>query len=130
MADGQAPDQTQALLQMQSLIASANGTQGKGSPILAVFLPGAAKDVAFKNMSLQQGFGDKCFAATAQSRPGIIESLKQQLGLKAGQIFEDAKKCGQNVAVMYSGDLPNGSLPSGSAGGGSIVGSRGGSIEI
>lgn len=124
---GDAPDINAQLLQMQSLIASSNGTQGKSAPILCL-IPGGGRDLemtCFKNP-----LKDAQILNLPKAKPGLIESLKQQCGLKSGQIFDDIKKCGQNVASMYSGELPSGSSVSAPMGGGGSyvdnLGPRGG----
>ena len=122
-----APDQTQALLQMQSMIASSRGNAG-GAPILAGILPSGGRDINMGQGLSTQGGGlkaDATFRMNAQAKPGIFESLKQQLGLKGGQILDDIKKCGQNASVVYSGDMPSGSLPGTGGNGGSFVASLG-----
>lgn len=131
MADGSVPDITQQLLQMQSMIASANGG-GKVSPVLAALLPGAGRDVdVFTGLSLKgKGLnGDKTLMLTAQGKPRLADKMFQAI---AG-MSEDFKKMAQNAGVMYTGDLPSGSLPGGGMSGGSSfadgLGPRGGGYD-
>lgn len=124
---GDAPDINAQLLQLKSLIDSSSGTQGKPAPVL-VLLPGGGRDVKLANF--ENPIKDNNICRLPQARPGLIESLKQQLGLKGGQIFDDIKKCGQGVAAMYSGDLPSGSLPGGSMQGTSFASLVGGGPSV
>lgn len=130
MADGQAPDQTQALLQMQSLIASSRGGNG-GSPLLAAILPSGGRDVDACTGFSCKGKGlnsDGMINKLPQAKSKLIDSLMKQVGLSGSSILEDCKKAAQGVQAVYTGDLPSGSLPSADGGGMSfsaMVSSRG-----
>lgn len=125
MADGSAPDITQQLLQMQSMIAAAGGNNGaKGIPLLAGLLPGGARDVDVTSGVTLKGKGlnaDGMINRLPQGRPRLADKMFQAI---AG-MSEDFKKMAQSANVMYTGDLPNGSLPGAPTGGGSFVDSIG-----
>jgi hypothetical protein len=111
MADGQAPDITQALLQMQSLLNSQRSNSGGGAPIIAALLPGGGRDIDVGAGLSSKGKGlnaDGMMNKLPQAKPGLLASLKQQMGLTGGQVFDDIKKCAQGAGVMYTGDLPTG----------------------
>lgn len=128
MADGSAPDITQQLLQMQSMIAAAGGNNGaKGIPLLAGLLPGGGRDADVTSGPTLKGKGfnaDGMITRLPQGKPKLADKMFQAI---AG-MSEDFKKIAQGANVMYTGDLPNGSLPGApSGGGGSFVDSIGGS---
>lgn len=134
MADGSAPDITQQLLQMQSMLAAAGGNNGaKGIPLLAGLLPGGGRDADVTSGLTLKGKGlnsEKTFNIVTPGKPGLGNKF---LNAIAG-MSEDFKKMAQGANVMYTGDLPNGSLPGAPAGGGSFVDSigprGGGTIEM
>lgn len=114
MADGQLPDQTQALLQMQSLIASARGNK-----------PSFGLGVIPMEWNCIGGLDMKAAAPLAKNIAPLIASTGGKSGGLADKFLqtfasmaEDFKKMAQGAGVMYSGDLPNGSLPGGSIQGG------------
>ena len=123
MADGQAPDQTQALLQMQSMIAAAAGNGAKGLPMFAGILPGGGKPI---DVGASLSLKGKAF-----NTDGMVNKLPQGKPRAADKLFnvvaslgEDFKKMAQSAGVMYTGDLPTGT-PISSGGGGSFAGNSG-----
>lgn len=129
MADGQLPDQSAALAQLQAaLSAQASNNGAKGAPILAGVLPSGGKDVDVGSGLSLKGKGlnsDSMINRLPQGKPGLLASLKQQMGLTGNQMFDDIRKVAQNAGVMYSGEVTKGSSLSNNAPGGG-----GGGVEI
>ena len=134
MADGSAPDITQQLLQMQSMLAAAGGNNGaKGIPLLAGLLPGGGRDADVTSGLTLKGKGfnaDGMITRLPRGKTKLADKFLQAIA----SVHEDCKKAAQGVQAIYSGDLPSGSLPGAPAGGGSFVDSigprGGGSIEV
>lgn len=135
MAEGSAPDITQQLLQMQSMIAAAGGNNGaKGIPLLAGLLPGGGRDADVTSGVTLKGKGFNADGMINRLPQGGKPKLADKFLQAISGMGEDFKKMAQSANVMYTGDLPNGSLPGAPAGGGSFVenlGPRGGgTIEM
>jgi hypothetical protein len=112
MADGQAPDQTQALLQMQSLINSSRGNKPSFGLGVIPMEWNAAGPFDMKGAAPLAKNIAPLISSTGGKQGGIADKFLQAFA----SMGEDFKKMASSAGVMYSGDLPNGTLP-GSAGG-------------
>lgn len=109
MADGSAPDITQQLLQMQSLI---NASRGNGKPSFAF-------GVLPMEWNAVGGLGAQALAPLGKNVPTLMQGTGKAGGMgdkllqAMAAITEDCKKIAQGAGVMYSGNVTNGAPDSG-----------------
>ncbi len=126
MADGSAPDITQQLLQMQSMINSSQGG-GKRAFLFGVIPLDWEANAPFAMQSLSPIAKNipAAFGGTGKSG-GLADKFLQAIA----SIPEDLRKRASEAGVMYSGPLPEGSMPGSSGISGGGIGSSYGGMEV
>lgn len=116
MANDGAPDITQQLLQIQSMLAaSASGNGAKPIPLLAALgVVNGSIDVGVGLTPKGKGLNsDSTFRPFSQRRNGPFAGLLAQINLSGSSILEDFKKSKEGAATMYANVQYSGSFPNG-----------------